>query len=186
MQVRDLSGTGVRTWNPLRLAPGCRSANSSIGLVQQEAAIRKQMWQENLAYQLQSIQFQRQALEISKQELALSKAAVFGAQREYNLGERGANRAMQLRQREWSAEDFSIRVERMGITQEWAMEDLQRSRRYATGRERVDIERNIQRTMVSQSLGTRRCQPWPQPRAGGPALPGPALRGSRPVRAEAA
>ena len=51
---------------------------STIGLVQQEAAIRKQMWQENLAYQLQSIQFQRQALEISKQELALSKEQYSG------------------------------------------------------------------------------------------------------------
>lgn len=39
----------------------------------------------------------------------------------------------------------------MGTTQEWAMEDLQRARRYSTGRERVHIERNIQRTMVSQS-----------------------------------
>jgi hypothetical protein len=57
---------------------------------------------------------------------------------------------MQLRQYEWSAEDYAIKVERTGITQAWAMEDLQRARRYATGRQRVEIERQIERTQVTQ------------------------------------
>ena len=139
-------GSGIE---PAQVGLGMQVGDSTIGLAQQEAAIRKQMWQENLAYQQQSIGFQRQSLEIARQEFELSKRQ-YGAQREYNLNERSANRGMQMQQREWATEDFSIRSERMGINQQWAMEDLQRARRYSTGRERVDIERNIQRTMLTQ------------------------------------
>jgi hypothetical protein len=135
---------------------GMNVGGSSIGFAQQEATIRRQMWQESIVAQQQSIQFARQGLElarqgleISRQELALSKQQ-YGIQREYKLGEQQAQRGMQLRQYEWSAEDYAIKVERTGITQAWAMEDLQRARRYATGRERVQIERQIQRTQITQ------------------------------------
>jgi hypothetical protein len=135
---------------------GMSVGGSSIGFARQEATIRRQMWQESIAAQQQSIQFARQGLElarqgleISRQELALSKQQ-YGIQREYKLSEQQAQRGMQLRQYEWSAEDYAIKVERTGITQQWAMEDLERARRYATGRERVQIERQIQRTQITQ------------------------------------
>jgi hypothetical protein len=135
---------------------GMEIGGSSIGFAQQESAIRRQMWQESIAAQQQSIQFARQGLElarqgleISRQELALSKQQ-YGVQREYKLGEQQAQRGMQLRQYEWAAEDYSLKVERTGITQQWQMEDLQRARRYATGRERVQIERQIERTQITQ------------------------------------
>jgi hypothetical protein len=135
---------------------GMEIGGSSIGFAQQESAIRRQMWQESIAAQQQSIQFARQGLElarqgleISRQELALSKQQ-YGVQREYKLGEQQAQRGMQLRQYEWAAEDYSLKVERTGVTQQWQMEDLQRARRYATGRERVQLERQIERTQVTQ------------------------------------
>jgi hypothetical protein len=135
---------------------GMQVGGSAIGFAQQESAIRRQMWQESLAQQRQSIEFSRQGLElarqgleISRQELALSRQQ-YAVQREYKLGEQQAQRSMQLRQYEWSAEDYAIKVERTGITQAWAMEDLQRARRYATGRQRAEIERQIERTQITQ------------------------------------
>ncbi len=135
---------------------GLQVGGSTIGFAQQEAAIRRQMWQESIEAQQQSIGFSRQSLEISRQELAISKQELalskeqYATQREYKLEEQRAQRGMQLRQYQWSAEDYSIKVERTGITQAWAMEDLQRARRYATGRQRVDIERQIERSQVTQ------------------------------------
>lgn len=135
---------------------GMEIGGSQIGFAQQESAIRRQMWQESIAAQQQSIEFSRQSLEISRQELGIAKQELalskeqYGVQREYKLGEQQAQRGMQLRQYEWAAEDYSIKVERTGITQQWQMEDLERSRRYATGRQRVEIERQIERTQVTQ------------------------------------
>jgi hypothetical protein len=135
---------------------GMQVGGSAIGFAQQESAIRRQMWQESIAAQQQSIQFSRQGLElarqgleISRQELALSRQQ-YAVQREYKLQEQQAQRGMQLRQYEWSAADYAIKVERTGISQQWAMEDLQRARRYATGRQRVEIERQIERTQITQ------------------------------------
>jgi hypothetical protein len=135
---------------------GMQVSGSTIGFAQQESAIRRQMWQESIAAQQQSIGFARQSLEISRQELAIAKqeAALsreqYGTQREYKLQEQQAQRGMQLRQYAWSAEDYAIKVERTGISQQWAMEDLQRSRRYSVGRERMQIERQIERTQITQ------------------------------------
>jgi hypothetical protein len=129
---------------------------SSIGFAQQESAIRRQMWQESISAQQQSIAFSRQSLEISRQELAIARqeAALsrdqYAAQREHKLSEQQAQRGMQLRQFEWSAEDYSIKVERTGISQQWQMEDMQRQRRYSFGRQRVELERNIERAQITQ------------------------------------
>lgn len=135
---------------------GMQVGGSTIGYAQQESAIRRQMWQESIAAQQQSIQFSRQGLEISRQgleisrqELALSRQQ-YAIQREYKLQEQQAQRGMQLRQYEWAAEDYAIKVERTGISQQWQMEDLQRARRYAFGRQRVEIERQIERAQVTQ------------------------------------
>lgn len=141
---------------PAEPGSGMQIGESSVGFAQQESAIRRQMWQESVSQQQQSIEFSRQGLqlarqglEISRQELALSKQQ-YAVQREYKLEEQQAQRGMQLRQFGWAAEDYSIKVERTGITQQWQMEDLQRSRRYATGRQRVEIERQIERTQLTQ------------------------------------
>lgn len=134
---------------PSEPGSGMQIGDSNIGFAQQESVIRRQMWQESIAAQQQSIQFSRQSLEISKQELALSKQQ-YSIQREYKLSEQQAQRGMQLRQFEWSAEDYSIKVERTGISQQWQMEDLQRQRRFSFGRQRQEIDRQIERSQITQ------------------------------------
>lgn len=125
------------------------TGDSTIGLVQQEASIRRQMWQENLNYQRQSFGFAQQQLQIQREQLALSKQQ-YSIQREYQLGEREAGRGMQLRQREWTQQDWAIQGERVGITNQWAQEDIGRAIRYSTGRERVQLMRQRERMTIQQ------------------------------------
>lgn len=115
---------------------------SQIGLVQQEAAIRRQMWSENLNYQQQQIEFARQSLQLAIEQ--------YEVQREQRIEERDAQRTMQLQQREWKQEDFTIQGQRMGITQGWAMEDIERNIRFSMGRERIQLMRQRDRMMMQQ------------------------------------
>lgn len=123
--------------------------SSQVGLVQQEAAIRRQMWQENLNYQRQSFAFAQQQLQIQREQLALSRQQ-YDVQREYQLGERDAGRGMQLLQRQWTQEDWAIQGERVGITNQWAQEDVARAIRYSTGRERIQLMRQRDRMTLQQ------------------------------------
>lgn len=128
---------------------GMQVGGSTIGLVQQEAAIRRQMWQENLNYQRQSFAFAQQQLQLQKEQLALSRQE-YSVKRQYQLGEREAGRGMQLLQREWTQQDWAIQGERIGITNQWAQEDITRAIRYSTGRERVQLMRQRERMTIQQ------------------------------------
>lgn len=157
---RDEQGNLAPTINPTGLpggeigvsgevGVGLNVGGSAIGLVQQEAGIRRQMWQENLNAQRASIGFQQQQLQIAREQLQLSKQE-YAVRREYQITEREAGRSQSLLQRSWATQDFNIGQQRMGIQQQWAQEDVDRAIRYSSGRERQQLLRQRDRMQVTQ------------------------------------
>lgn len=130
--------------------PDVRMGESAIGLAQQEAAIRRAMWRENLDYQRQSLGFSQRQLQLQREQLQLAKEE-YRVRREYQIEEREAGRAMQLRQRAWQEEDWGIQRARMGIAASWSLEDINRSIRFSTGRERAQLLRQRERLLIQQA-----------------------------------
>ncbi len=54
--------------------------------------------------------------------------------------------------RSWQVEDFAMNRETFNLQTGWQEEDMQRSLRYASGRERLDIRRQMERNMVMNNL----------------------------------
>jgi hypothetical protein len=120
---------------------------STVSIAQEEAAIRRQMsvqqvqWRkEDLQMSMQSLAIQRQQLQLSKQEAAI--------RREQAIYERESQRGLQLMQRGWQETDWAKNRQRFGIEAQWQDEDMARSIRFSTGRERVQMLRERDRTQV--------------------------------------
>lgn len=91
--------------------------------------------------------FQFAQLALRGRELALG-IEEYRYQRQYRLGEMEAQRAMQLRQREWTTEDYARQLERFGVQTGWQEEDFRRAIRFSTGRQRLDLMRQLRRFTV--------------------------------------
>jgi hypothetical protein len=70
----------------------------------------------------------------------------------YNKNEMSIGRSQQLRQQEWGMQDWSFNRSRSEISFGWQQEDFDRSIRYARGRERVDLMRQKNRSVIDQSM----------------------------------
>jgi hypothetical protein len=55
-------------------------------------------------------------------------------------------------QRGWQIEDFGANRQQFELQAGWALEDMQRNLRYATGRERLDIRRQMERAEIMNNL----------------------------------
>lgn len=55
-------------------------------------------------------------------------------------------------QRQWQTEDFTVARNKFELTQGWQQEDFERNIRYATGRQRVELERQRERAIQVANL----------------------------------
>lgn len=136
-------GNLIENWEKGIGGSGSTAGTESLGLAQQEYAIRRQMQQEGIAAQQAQLALQRQQLELAKEQ--------YQAQRQYQLEERDANRSMQLLQRSWQQADWNKQWGRNEVTAGWAQEDMARAIRFSYGRERIDLLRQQDRMVVQQN-----------------------------------
>lgn len=100
-----------------------------------------------------NLEMEEERAELSKKnyadQYAISKK-MFDLQGEYQREDFGKQEERMNVQRAWQLEDFTIARDQFETTANWRMEDLQRAKRYSTGRQRMDIMRQIERVGVQQ------------------------------------
>lgn len=110
------------------------------GFGQRDLALRRRQMEVGTWFQFAQLALRERELGLAMEE--------YRYQRRYRLGEMEAQRAMQLRQREWSAEDYARQLERFGVQTSWQEEDFRRAIRFSTGRQRLDLMRQMRRFIV--------------------------------------
>lgn len=112
--------------------------------------------------QAYSMTMQGQSLNIQQGQFDLAgkqfyeKFALSQQQFAYNTGyqrtEMGIQRSQSLRQREWQAQDLAFQRDQSDVSFGWEQEDFDRNIRYARGRERLDLIRQKNRSVISHSM----------------------------------
>jgi hypothetical protein len=84
-----------------------------------------------------------------EQQFALSKQ-IFDLQTKWQLQDFDKQEARMQTQRGWQVQDFAWNREGFELQAGWQMEDMERALRYSSGRERMDIRRQMERAGIMQ------------------------------------
>lgn len=121
--------------------------DSQISIARQESAIRWEMSLKSIQWRKEDLAFAQQSLEISRKQLQLSKEEA-ATRHEFSVRQREEDRGFSLRQREWKREDFGIQRSRTAVENQWAEDDARRALRFASGREAIQLRREIERQRI--------------------------------------
>jgi hypothetical protein len=145
-----------------RAAAGIASAQGQlqlhqdfVGLTQSLRENTKAQIAEQRGYALQQFAFQREraglSLEQGMESIGLSEQ-IFQAQKRYQAQEQAIAVTQFAQQAEWKRQDFSYQQSMMGLQYGWQQEDIGRSIRFATGRERQQLIRQQERGQITYSM----------------------------------
>lgn len=146
-------GTVASSFNGYKINPGngmtqwqVEDAMTKIGREKQAFGLQQQ----GMSLSLGQGQFDLAAKQFYE------KFALNQRQFEYNTGyqrtEMGIQRSQNLRQREWQQQDISFQRDQAEVEFGWEQEDFDRNIRYARGRERLDLIRQKNRSVISHSM----------------------------------
>lgn len=163
-QVRTFGGT----YDGQSYTGQAAFANQSLEIAQEELDIRTTMNNKSLEWRQQDIEMSKASVAVQYKMLDLA-IQEFAVRKEMSIYERQYNKRMTAMQRgfqvedwniarerttqqyDWQMEDLGTSKERLAVQGSWQEDDFRRALRTTSGRERIDLLRQMDRTRIQRS-----------------------------------
>jgi hypothetical protein len=132
-----------------------RNHEDLMNLTKEMRSLNENMIHANREYQGQQIEFGKKRAQLSYQQgmedVALQEKR-FGVEYSFQKNEMQIQRHQFQVQTGWQRQDFSYQENMAGLQFGWSQEDLQRNMRFATGRERQQLRRQLNREQITYGM----------------------------------